>query len=58
MRLAKLGKPAWNKGKTSSLETREKLRVANLGKTYSDTTKQLHRDQMALRTRNAAGQIV
>ena len=33
------GKPAWNKGKTPSDETREKLRQANLGKKHSLETR-------------------
>jgi group I intron endonuclease len=39
MSLAQKGKPSWNKGKTWSLETIEKMRLAKLGKHVSQETK-------------------
>ena len=39
MSAAKAGKPSWKKGTHLSLETREKIRQANLGKRASEETK-------------------
>jgi hypothetical protein len=58
MRQARVGKIPWNKGKPPTEETRMKLRQANLGKQYSDETKQIHRVQILSRLRDDSGRLV